>query len=112
MTLTAGMATMMPPGAGGRILDFRRRGTPPRRRRRSVLLALVKPLLAAFAVVAVPVGLAAWVLTAPLFRLREVEVGAIAGRVYGRVPAGSVRQALAPLAGENLVRLSLAAAAG
>ncbi len=111
MTLTAGIVTMMPPGAGGRILDFRRRGTPPRRRRRSVLLALVKPLLAAFAVVAVPVGLATWVLTAPLFRLREVEVGAIAGRVYGRVPAGSVRQALAPLAGENLVRLSLAAAA-
>jgi cell division protein FtsQ len=111
MTLTAGIATMVPPGAGGRILDFRRRGTPPRRRRRSVLLALVKPLLAAFAVVALPVGLAAWVLTAPLFRLREVEVGDIAGRAYGRVPAGAVRQALAPLEGENLVRLSLAAAA-
>src|SRR6185295_7437461 len=78
MTLTAGMATMLPPGAGGRILDFRRRGTPPRRRRRSVLLTLARPLLAAFAVVALPVGLAAWVLTAPLFRLRDVEVGSIA----------------------------------
>jgi len=112
MTMTAGMATMLPPGAGGRILDFRRRGTPPRRRRRSVLLALGKPLLAAFAVVALPVGLAAWVLTAPLFRLRDVEVGSIAGRAQGhRVPAGWVRQALAPLAGENLVRLSLAEAA-
>jgi cell division protein FtsQ len=102
---------MLPPGAGGRILDFRRRGTPPRRRRRNVLLALGKPLAAACAVVALPVGLAAWVLTAPLFRLRDVEVGGIAGRVHGRVPAGWVRQALAPLDGENLVRLSLAEAA-
>lgn len=111
MTMAAGMATMMPPGAGGRILDFRRRGTPPRRRRRNVLLALAKPMLAAFAVVALPAGLAAWVLTAPLFRLRTVEVASVAGRAHGRVAAAWVRQALAPLAGENLVRLSLGEAA-
>jgi len=110
MTLTAGMATMLPPGAGGRILDFRRRGTPPRRRRRSLLLALARPLATAFALVALPVALAAWVLTAPLFRLRDVEVGGAAGAA-GRVPAAWVRQALAPLHGENLVRLSLAEAA-
>jgi cell division septal protein FtsQ len=111
MTLSAGMATMVPAGAGGRILDFRRRGTPPRRRRRSVLLALARPMLAAFAVVTLPMGLAAWVLTAPLFRLRDVEVGSIAGRAYGRVPAASVRQSLAAFEGQNLVRLSLAEAA-
>lgn len=107
MTMTAGMATMVPPGAGGRILDFRRRGTPPRRRRRSLLLALARPLLAALALVALPVALVAWVLTAPLFRLRNVEVGGAAGRVS----RGWVRQALAPLQRKNLVRLSLAEAA-
>jgi cell division septal protein FtsQ len=107
MTLTAGAAARMPPGAGGRILDFRRRGTPPRRRRRSLLLALARPLAAACALVALPLALAAWVLTAPLFRLRDVQVGGGAGRVSG----AWVRQALAPLAGENLVRLSLAEAA-
>jgi cell division protein FtsQ len=108
MTMTAGMAAMAPPGAGGRILDFRRRGTPPRRRRPSLLAALLRPLLAAVALVALPAGLVAWVLTAPLFRLRQVEVGGPARRV----PGGWVRQALAPLAGENLVRLSLAETAG
>ena len=101
------MATMMPPGVGGRILDFRRRGTPPRRRRKSVLLTLARPLATAFALVALPVGLAAWVLTAPLFELRRVEVDGAAGRV----PGAWVRQALAPLHGRNLVRLSLAEAA-
>ncbi|HEV8581255.1 MAG TPA: FtsQ-type POTRA domain-containing protein [Thermoanaerobaculia bacterium] len=105
--MTVGTATVVPPGAGGRILDFRRRGTPPRRRRRSLLLALARPLLAALTLVAVPSGLVAWVLTAPLFRLRSIEVGG----ETGRVAAGWVRQALAPLAGENLVRLSLAEAA-
>jgi cell division septal protein FtsQ len=106
VTLT-GMATMLPPGTGGRILDFRRRGTPPRRRRRSLLVALARPLLAAVALVALPVGLLIWVLTAPLFRLRNVEVG---GSVR-RIPGNWVRQALAPFEGENLLRLSLSEAA-
>ncbi|HEX9941934.1 MAG TPA: FtsQ-type POTRA domain-containing protein [Thermoanaerobaculia bacterium] len=104
MTATA---SVLPPGAGGRVLDFRRRGTPPRRRRRSALLALLKPLAAAFGLVALPAGLVAWVLTAPLFRLRTVEVGGPSRRV----PDGWVRQALAPFEGKNLVRLSLAEAA-
>jgi cell division septal protein FtsQ len=101
------MATMLPPGAGGRILDFRRRGTPPRRRRRSLLVVLARPLLAAVALVAAPVGLGVWVLTAPHFRLRSIEVTG----ATGRIPESWVRQALAPLSGENLVRLSLASAA-
>ena len=101
------MVTVMPAAAGGRVLDFRRRGTPPRRRRRNVFWVLFKPLATAFGLVALPVGLVAWVLTAPLFALRDVEV---AGSLQ-RVPNDWVRQALAPLAGENLVRLSLAEAA-
>jgi hypothetical protein len=104
MTATA---SVLPPGAGGRVLDFRRRGTPPRRRRKSVLGSLLKPMAAAFALVALPTALVAWVLTAPLFGLRDVEVGGS----LRRVPGDWVRQALAPLEGQNLVSLSLAEAA-
>ena len=102
--------TVMLPGVGGRVLDFRdfrdfrRRGTPPRRRRQSVLWTLLKPLAAAFGLVAMPVLLVVWVLTAPVFAVRDVEVGG----PLQRVPDAWVRQAMAPLAGENLVRLSLA----
>jgi cell division septal protein FtsQ len=100
------------PGPSGRVLafrqdprqDFRRRGTPPRRRRKNILVALLRPLTVAVVVVALPSGLVLWVLTAPLFRLRTVEVGG-PGR---RVAAAWVRQVLAPLQGRNLVRLSLA----
>ena len=105
MTETA--VSVVPPGAGGRVLDFRRRGTPPRRKRRSVLWTLAKPLAVAFALVGLPAGLVAWVLTAPRFGLQDVEVK---GTVR-RVSQEWVRQALAPLEGKNLVRLSLATAA-
>jgi cell division septal protein FtsQ len=107
-----GVLAGLPGPSGGRVLefrhdvrqDFRRRGTPPRRRRKSLLLALLRPLTVAVVVVALPSGLVLWVLTAPLFRLRTVEVGG-PGR---RVGAAWVRQVLAPLQGKNLVRLSLA----
>ena len=108
MTETA--VSVMPPGAGGRVLDFRRRGTPPRRKRRSVLWTLAKPLAVALALVGLPAGLVAWVLTAPLFGLRDIEVLEVRGTAR-RVSRESVRQALAPLQGKNLVRLSLAEAA-
>lgn len=104
-----GAVTMMPPGASGRVLDFRRRGTPPRRRRKNPLVKLLKPLATAVGVVAAPAALVAWVLTAPLFRLRTVEVK-LAPAPVRRVSADWVRQALAPLTGSNLVRLSLAEA--
>jgi cell division protein FtsQ len=91
------------PAGGGRVLDFRRRGVPPRRRRRSLLLALLKPLLTAFGMLALPAGLAAWVLTAPPFALRDLEVRGAADRV----PEAWVRQALAPLDGRNLLQVSL-----
>jgi cell division protein FtsQ len=105
----AASASVMPAGAGGRVLDFRRRGTPPRRRRRSRLGRLLKPLAVAAGVVAAPSGLVAWVLTAPLFQLRDIEVRQEKGSP-GRVPASWVRQALAPYTGRNLVQLSLAEA--
>ncbi|MEA2603882.1 MAG: cell division protein FtsQ [Acidobacteriota bacterium] len=95
--------------AGARILDFhqdfRRRGTPPRRKRKSIVLALLRPLTAAVVMVALPTGLVYWVLTAPMFRLRNIDVGVGPSR---RVNTAWVRQALAPLKGRNLVRLSLA----
>lgn len=100
-------ATVMPPGAGGRVLDFRRRGTPPRRKKRSVFAILLKPLLTAVLMVALPGGLVAWVLTAPMFSLRGVEVRGGAQRVT----EDWVRQSLAPLQGRNLVTLPLAEAA-
>ena len=106
---TTATASVVPPGAGGRVLDFRRRGTPPRRRRKSLQLKLLKPLAAALGLVALPAGLVAWVLTAPLFRLRTVDVRPMKGSpAAGRVSDASIRQALAPLEGKNLVRLSLA----
>jgi cell division protein FtsQ len=108
MTETA--VSVLPPGAGGRVLDFKRRGTPPRRKRKSVLWALAKPLGVAFGLVALPAGVVAWVLTAPLFGLRDVDV--VEGNGAARRVSGEwVRRALEPLEGGNLVRLSLAEAA-
>jgi hypothetical protein len=86
----------------GRVLDFRRRGAPPRRRRRSPLLALARPLGVAVLTVALPLGLASWVLTSRRFQLRGFTVTGTQ-----RVPEAWVRQALAPLDGRNLVRLPL-----
>jgi cell division septal protein FtsQ len=89
--------------SGGRVLDFRRRSAPPRRRRPNPLLVLLRPLSVALLLVAVPGGLAAWVLTSPRFQLREVVVEGGSERV----PVDWVAGALAPREGENLVRLPL-----
>ncbi len=91
------------PGTGGRVLDFRRRSAQPRRKRPNPLLVLLRPLLAAALLVAVPGGLAAWVLTSSRFQLREVVVEGGSQRV----PADWVAGTLAPLEGKNLVRLRL-----
>jgi cell division septal protein FtsQ len=109
--MTAGTVTVLPPGTGGRVLDFRRRGAPPRRKRKSLLVKLLKPLAAAVGLVALPAGVVAWVLTAPRFQLREVDVRPVKGSPTGRVSPDQVRQALSALRGKNLVRLSLAEAA-
>ena len=114
MSGLSGMSTasvsVLPGGTGGRVLDFRRRGTPPRRRRKSRVLRLLKPLAVAALVVATPAALVGWVLTAPLFQLKTVDVRQVKGAPSGRVPAAWVRQALAPLTGRNLVQASLAEA--
>ncbi|HEY0784126.1 MAG TPA: FtsQ-type POTRA domain-containing protein, partial [Thermoanaerobaculia bacterium] len=105
--LAAAAAAGAPTSASGRVLDFHRPGTQPRRRRRSFLVSLVKPLSLALVLFALPCGLVAWVLTSRRFELREVTIdGATA-----RVPATWVEQALSPLRGQNLVRLSLETAA-
>ncbi|HXO18326.1 MAG TPA: FtsQ-type POTRA domain-containing protein [Thermoanaerobaculia bacterium] len=88
--------------AGGRVLDFRRRPALPRRRRRSFWLSLARPLSTALALVGLPVGLTAWVLTSPRFELRKLLVEGTQ-----RIPAARVREALAPLLRENLVGLPL-----
>jgi len=92
-----------PVGSSARVLDFRRRGVPPRRRRRSLFLTLLKPLLTAVGMMALPAGLAAFVLTAPPFELRDLQVHGAADRV----PEAWVRRALLPLQGRNLMLLSL-----
>lgn len=96
--------TGMPGASGAKVLDFKRRSAPPRRRRPNPLLVLLRPLTAALLLVALPGGLAAWVLTSPYFQLREVVVDGGSERV----PADWVMGTLAPLEGENLVRLELA----
>ncbi len=103
----AGLETGGMPGmsgtAGAKVLDFKRRSAPPRRRRPNPLLVLLRPLTAALLLVALPGGLAAWVLTSSYFQLREVVVDGGSERV----PAAWVMGALAPLEGKNLVRLRL-----
>lgn len=86
------------------VTPFRRSAVAPKRKRASrvgkVLARLWKPALA----VVVPFAAGIWVLHSPSFALAEVEVAP-----SPRVPAGWVRQSLAPMAGENVLALPLAA---
>ena len=83
----------------------------PRRRRKSLLVRCSSRSPPPSRVVALPPGLVAWVLTAPLFQLRDVDVRPVKGTPPAASRPDWVRQALAPLQGKNLVRLSLAEAA-
>jgi len=87
----------------GGVLPFRRTAVKPRRKRRSLWLRLLRPVATALLLVAVPLAGGYWVLTASDFDLAEVEVSGNA-----RVEDAWVRQRLAPLMGQNLVRLPLA----
>lgn len=84
------------------VLPFRRRDQPLRRSRRPPLLRLARLLVAAVALVALPLAALAWPLLSPRFALRKtvVESG-------DRVPAQWVERTLEPLLGQNLPLLSL-----
>ncbi|MFL6290018.1 MAG: cell division protein FtsQ/DivIB [Thermoanaerobaculia bacterium] len=83
--------------------ELRRPGTQPRRRRRNPVLALLRPLAVSLLLVAMPGGVVAWVLASPRFDLRDIVVEA--GTT--RISAESLRAAVAPFEGGNLVLLPL-----
>ncbi len=81
------------------------RGHAVRRSRRGLLARLLKPGAVALALVAVPTAAVAWLMVSPRFAVHELAI------VTGdRVPEAWVREALAPVVGENLPRLPLARA--
>ncbi|MCP3957098.1 MAG: FtsQ-type POTRA domain-containing protein [bacterium] len=84
------------------VLPYRRRGGKVRRSRRSPLVKWLKPLLAASAIVGIPTALVAWPMMSSRFALQEMVI-----ETGERVSEQWVRQALAPLAGQNLPRISL-----
>lgn len=90
----------------------KRGASPVRWRRRSAWLKWLKPLTGAILIVGVPSALVVWLFTSPRFALQEMTVE-IAGEdgVPRRVSAAWVRAELAPLQGENLLRLPLEATA-
>ena len=95
--------------AGGTVVPFRRRNAPPRRRRRSLWVRLLRPLATAAGLVILPLAAAAWVGHSQRFALAEITVAAASpvGNGAGRVSEAWVQNALAPLRGTNLIRLSL-----
>jgi cell division septal protein FtsQ len=93
-----------PIGLEGKVLPFRRPSSAVRVRRRNPWLALLKPLGKAATLVGAPVALALWLFTSPTFAFARVEV---AGERF--VEPAWVEATLAPLVGENLLRLSLPA---
>ena len=80
----------------------RRRFTAPHRRP-SLAVRLLRQLAVAALVVAVPVGLGAWVLTSPRFHLETLELSGTE-----RVSREWIGERVAPLKGRHLLRLSLA----
>lgn len=85
-----------------RVLPFRRPTAAVKARRRSPWAALRRPFLQAFGLVCLPAALLTWVLSAPSFALAAMEIEA-----EGAIERAWVERALAPLAGENLLRLPL-----
>ena len=102
-------AQPLAPGAlGGAVTapvrPFRRSQSAPRRRRVHLVVRLARRALPYALVVGVPALAATWLFTAPAFGFAAVELAA-----SPRVTQAWVEGALAPLAGENLLLLSLAA---
>jgi cell division septal protein FtsQ len=87
-----------------RVLPFRRPPAAVRVRRRNPWLALLLPGARVLVAVGVPVALALWLTSSPTFALARLEV---AGNRH--VERAWIEEALAPVAGENVLRLSLPA---
>lgn len=81
---------------------FRRRRFVAPHRRRNLLLLLLRPFVAALALVGLPLAAVLWLATSPQFALAHL-------RIEGarRVAPERVVSALTPLRGRNLLRLSL-----
>lgn len=93
----------LPPLDAARVLPFRRPAAAVRVRRRSPWAALGRPFLQAAVLVGAPVLAASWALSSPAFALSGLE---LSGNRW--VERAWVESALAPLRGENLLRLPLA----
>lgn len=90
------------PPIDAKVLPFRRPTAAVRFRRRNRWLALARPFAQALTLVGLPLALALWLFSSPTFGLAAIEVE---GHRY--VEPAWVERALAPLAGQNLVLLSL-----
>lgn len=101
-------AQPMPAGLGGAVTapvrPFRRSQSAPRRRRVHLLVRLVKRALPYALALGAPALAVTWLLSAPAFAFAAVDFEA-----SPRVTGAWVRESLAPLSGENLLLLSLAA---
>ena len=91
--------------SGDEGLPSLKRGRAVRRSRRGALGRWLKPLAAALLLAAVPTAAVTWLMTSPRFAVGELAI--VTGE---RVSETWVREALAPVLGENLLRLSLARA--
>ncbi len=90
------------PPIEAKVLPFRRPTAAVKVRRRSLWMVLGRPFAHALLLVGAPLGVALWLLTAPTFGLESFEIDGAR-----HVDASWVEAALAPLKGENLLRLPL-----
>jgi cell division septal protein FtsQ len=81
---------------------FRRRRFSAHRKRQSLWPVLLRGFSSALVLVGIPAAAAMWVVTSPSFGVREVRI-----ETTEHVPAAWVETVVAPLAGQNLVLLSL-----
>jgi cell division protein FtsQ len=87
-----------------KVLPFRRPSGAVRVRRRSLWRGLLGPIAKAVALVGAPLVAGFWLFVSPSFALGRIEVEG-----NRRIATAWVEQALDPLGGENLLRLSLPA---
>lgn len=98
------MRTLDPLALDGKVLPFRRPSAAVRVRRRSPWRRLAGPAAKALVLLGGPLAAGLWLLTSPTFALSRIE---LEGGQH--VDGAWVERALAPLVGENLLRLSLPA---